>query len=262
MLRVTLSLLCCCIILQTTMAQKINSRASSVSKKIANGADDATILKSWEDLVLQKQIKTYSDAEKLADQTLQLAFLHGNRQLGASITKTAYYSTLTTALSQEIAEVKAVIQKGGSISFVQKNFKLEPDARDMQRLAGISKIDLASQRLLRFNLINKSQDILMYVPGFQHTKGEQVSGKNQRNVKLPDVFSTSDVILSNGKTITTKEALNTYLNRLITAFETANNQLKTSGTQLHGITLIQQQVAQNETTLRKKLLKKAGTMMD
>lgn len=261
-LKLMLSMLVCCIMLQTTMAQKTNSRPSSVSQKIANGASDATILKSWENLILQKQIKTYQNAGTLVDQTMQLAFLQGNRHLGASITKTAYYSTLTTTLSHEIGSVRSVIQQGGKINFIQKNYKLQPDARDMQRLAGIGKIDLASQRQLRFNLVNKAQDILVYVPGFQSAKSEKVSGKNQRKAKLPDVFTTSDVILSNGKTITTKEELNVYLNRLVTAYTAADTKLKNSGTQLRGITLMQQQVAQNEAELRKKLLTKAATLID
>lgn len=261
-LKLILSVVVCCIALQTTIAQKTNSRSSSVSQKISNGASEAEILKSWENLVLQKQIKTYSEAEQLVDKTMQLAFLHGNRQLGASITKTAYYSTLTTTLGQEIGEIKAVIQQGGQVSFTQKNYKLQPDARDMQRLAGIGKIDLVSQRQLRFNLVNKAQDILVYVPGFQSAKGQKVSGKNQRKAKLPDVFTTSDVVLSNGKTITTKEELNVYLNRLVTAYTAANDNLKNSGTQLQGITLMQQQVAQNEAPLRKKLLTKASTLID
>lgn len=260
--KLILSIVACCIALQTTIAQKTNSRSSSVSQKISNGASDAEILKSWEDLVLQKQIRTYSEAEKLADQTMQLAFLHGNRQLGASITKTAYYSTLTTSLSQEIGAVKSAILQGGNVNFTQKNYKLQPDARDMQRLAGIGKIDLTSQRQLRFNLVNKAQDILVYVPGFQTAKGQKVSGKNQRKAKLPDVFTTSDVVLSNGKTITTKEELDVYLNRLVTAYTAANDNLKQSGTQLRGITMMQQQVAQNETELRKKLLTKAATLID
>lgn len=260
-LKFMLSFVVCCTLLQTTTAQKISS-SSSVSQKIANGASDTEILKSWENLVLQKQIKTYPDAEKLVDQTMQLAFLHGNRQLGASITKTAYYSTLTTVLGQEIGAIKAVIQQNGKVSFTQKNYKLQPDARDMQRLAGIGKIDLASQRQLRFNLVDKAQDILVYVPGFQAAKGQKVSGKNQRQAKLPDVFSTSDVILSNGKTITTQEELNVYLNRLVSAYTSADETLKQSGTQLQGITLMQQQVAQNETVLRKKLLKKAASLIN
>lgn len=261
-LKLMLSVVACCIALQTTVAQKTNSRSSSVSQKISNGASDAEILKSWENLVLQKQIKTYPEAEKLADKTMQLAFLHGNRQLSASVTKTAYYSTLTTTLSQEIGSIKAVIQQGGKVNFTQKNYKLQPDGRDMQRLAGIGKIDLASQRQLRFNLVNKAQDILMYVPGFQSGKEQKVSGKNQRKAKLPDVFTTSDVVLSSGKTITTKEELTIYLNRLVTAYTTANDNLKQSGTQLKGITLMQQQVAQNETALRKKLLTKAATLIN
>ncbi|MFK7950691.1 MAG: hypothetical protein AB8G11_24105 [Saprospiraceae bacterium] len=261
-LKLILSIVACCIALQTTVAQKTNNRSSSVSQQISNGASDVEILKSWESLVLQKQIKTYVEAEKLADKTMQLAFLHGNRQLGASVTKTAYYSTLTTTLSQEIGVVKSAIQQGGKANFTQKNYKLQPDARDMQRLAGIGKIDLTSQRQLRFNLVNKAQNILVYVPGLQSAKGQKVSGKNQRKAKLPDVFSTSDVILSNGKTIATKEELNLYLNRLVSAYTKANENLKQSGTQLKGITLMQQQVAQNETQLRKKLLTKAATLIN
>ena len=111
-------------------------------------------------------------------------------------------------------------------------------------------------------MVNKAQDILVYVPGFQSAKSEKVSGKNQRKAKLPDVFTTSDVILSNGKTITTKEELNVYLNRLVTAYTAADTKLKNSGTQLRGITLMQQQVAQNEAELRKKLLTKAATLID
>jgi len=104
-LKLILSVVASCIALQVTIAQKTTGRSFSVSQKISNGESEVEILKSWEKLVLQKQIKTYADAEKLVDKTMQLAFLHGNRQLGASITKTAYYSTLTTTLEQEIDEI-------------------------------------------------------------------------------------------------------------------------------------------------------------
>ena len=241
-LKFMLSFVVCCTLLQTTTAQKISS-SSSVSQKIANGASDTEILKSWENLVLQKQIRTYPDAEKLLDQTMQLAFLHGNRQLGASITKTSYYNTLTTTLEEEITAVKVTMQKGGQVNFVQKNYKLQPDARDMQRLAGIGKIDLASQRQLRLNLIEKAHEILIYVPGFQTAKGQKTSAKQQQ-VKPSEIFTSTDIVLSNGKTFTTKEALNVYLDRLVTAKETANNVLQKSSTQLQGITLMQQKVVQ------------------
>ena len=261
-LKLILSVVASCIALQVTIAQKTTGRSFSVSQKISNGESEVEILKSWEKLVLQKQIKTYADAEKLVDKTMQLAFLHGNRQLGASITKTAYYSTLTATLGQEIDEIKGVIQQGGKVKRTQKNYKLQPDARDMQRLAGIGQIDLVSQRQLRFNLVNKAKNVLTYVPSLQSEKREKVGGENNQLAKYPDVFSASDVVLSNGKIMTTKEALNVYLNRLMAAHKTANNTLKQSGTQLKGITSVQQQVVQNEKILRKKMLIKASTLID
>ena len=130
----------------------------------------------------------------------------------------------------------------------------------MQRTA-IGKIDLETQRKLRFNLVNKAQSVLAYVPGIE-INNSTVTGKNQRQAILPDVFETSDVILSNGSTITTKDQLKAYLKRLETAYITANTDLKTSGSQLYSIMLTQQQVAQNETTLTNKLLKKGASMID
>lgn len=259
-LKLMLSIVACCIIAQSTIAQK-TGRTLSLSQMIANGADETAILKSWENLVLQKQIKTYNEAERLAVQTMQKAFLQGNKHLASSITKTAYYSTLTIALSKEVGAVKAVIQKNEEIDFSLKNFKIQPNARDMQRIAGVGKLDLVSQRKLRFNLVNKALSILDFVPGFQ-SKGHKVSGKNKRQAILPNIFIESDVVLSKGKKITTKKELDVYLNRLVEAYKVADTNLKTSGTQLKGITMMQQHVAQREATLNTKMLKKAASIID
>jgi len=254
----------CLLALQPSWSQKTNSN-KSVSQLISTGASDAVILKSWENLVLQKQIKSYPEAEQLLAQTMKVAFLQGNRNLGASVTKTAYYSTLTIALSKEIATVQAAIQNANQADITEKNFKLKPNARDLQRLSGVGiKMDLKSQRLHRFNLINKAQSVLAFVPGFQSSKGYKapMTGKNKKQAVLPNVFKSSDVILSKGRAVTQTEQLKIYLERLKTAYITANTDLKISGTQLQGITMMQQQVAQNEAALSKKLLTKAATIID
>ena len=245
-LKLISSITFCFVLLQTTTAQKLNSRTSSVSQKISTGAADTEVLQLWEDLLLQKEVKTYADAQKLANQTMQVAFLHGNRRLGASITKTAYYLTLNSALVKDINAVKtAIAQKKGT---TQRNYKMDPNARDMQRLAGIGNIDLASQRQLRSNLIAKAEDIL--------------SNQNQPKTTLPDVFSSTDVLLATGSEIIAKEALNTYLNQLIAAQKSTYDKLNQSKKQLQTITTAQQQVANNEKALTKKMMTKASTLID
>ncbi len=246
-LKLIVSVVVCCMFLQTATAQKISSHSSSVSQKISTGATDAEVLQLWEDYLLQKEVKTYAEAQKLVDQTMQLAFLHGNRRLGASITKTAYYLTLNSALTKEINTIKTAIAKNQNAT--QKKYKMDPNARDMQRLAGIGNIDLASQRQLRTNLIAKAEEI-------------QASTQNESKPTLPDVFSTSDVLLSSGSEIITKEALNTYLNQLITAQKDTNNKLSQSKKQLQAITTVQQQIAKNEKALTKKMLTKASTLIN
>lgn len=254
----------CLAVLQPSWSQKTNN-SKSVSQLISTGASEAVILKSWGNLVLQKQIKSYPEAEQLLTKTMQVAYLQGNRNLGASVTKTAYYSTLTIALSKEIATVQAALQDANQANITEKNFKLKPNARDLQRLSGVGmKMDLKSQRQHRFNLINKAQSVLAFVPGFQSAKGYKapMTGKNKKTAVLPNVFKPADVVLSKGRAVTQKEQLKVYLKRLETAYIAANTDFKVSGTQLQGITMMQQQVAQNEAALSKKLLTKAATMID
>lgn len=261
-LKFMMTFLVCLLVMPSSWSQKTNAKPVSVSQLIAMNAAEATILDSWEDLVLQKQIKSYKQAEELVGQTMQIAFLQGNKTLSASTTKTAYYSSLTVALGDEIGKVKMAMKSSKKPNITEKNFKLKPSARDLQRLAGIGKIDLVTQRKLRFNLINKAQSVLSAVPGMKVGNQSNVTGKNQLQASSPTIFTTSDAILSSGKTITSKEQLNTYLKRLEQAYKVANTDLKTSGTQLYGIMLTQQQVAQNEAVLTKKLLRKAASMIN
>ena len=258
------TLVICTFLVQTSWSQKVNQskKSASVSNLIATVAADKEILTAWEALVLQKQVKSYTQAEQLMDKTMQKAYLQGNRYLGASITKTAFYSTLTVELGKEIANMKMAMQNGIQPNLTEKNFKLKPDSRDLQRLAGIGKIDIGTQRKLRFNLIEKAQTVLATVPGVVTTKGYKapMTGKNKRQV-LPNIFSASDVIISNGRAIQTKEQLSIYLKRLEDAYLTVDTNLKTSASQLHNMTMMQQQMAQNEATLKTKLLKKAASMI-
>lgn len=264
-LKFVVTLFVCTLLVQLGWSQKNNQgKTTSVSSLIATGASEEEILSAWEDLVLQKQIKSYVQAEELLEQTLQVAYLQGNRYLGASITKTAYYSTLAVELGKEIGVAKMALQRGTTPNITEKNFKLKPDAKDLQRLAGIGKIDLETQRKLRFNLVEQSQHILTSVPGFKSSKGyeSQVTGKNQRQASLPNIFSASDVIISNGQRIETQESLKVYLQRLEQAYSTVDTNLKTSASHLQNVTMTQQQIAQNEASLSSKLLRKASSMID
>lgn len=261
-LKFVMTLMTCLLLIPSSWSQRTNTGTASVSQLIATGASETMILNSWQDLVLQKQVKSYQQAEALVKQTMQVAFLQGNKTLGAAITKTAYYSTLTVQLGEEIGKVKMALQRNEKLNITEKNFKLQPAARDLQRLAGIGKIDLVTQRKLRFNLINKSQSVLAQVPGMNASKSGKVSGKNQRQAGLPTIFNASDVIVSNGQSITNKTALNTYLKRLENAYKKADTNVRTSGTYLNGVMLTQQQVAQNEVVLTKKMLTKAASMIN
>lgn len=236
---------------------------SSVSKLIASGASETEILETWGDLVLERQLKNYAEAETLVEKTMQIAYLQGNKKLGASITKTAYYKTLTIVLGKEIGKTQIALQQNNT-SVMTHNFKLQPDGRDLQRLGNIGKIDLKSQRLQRVNLISQAQITLSTLPGMSNYKNPKapMTGKNQRQANLPAMFSEQEIILSGGANINSKTELNTYLQRLQTAFNQANNNMKQSATQLQNEMLIQQQMAQNEATLTKKLLLKAATIIN
>ncbi len=240
-----------------------NSYKSSVSKLIASGASESEILETWGNLVLERKIVSYTDAEALVTKTMQVAYLQGNRTLGASITKTAYYNALTVVLGQEIGKVQVAMQRS-STSLMTHNFKLQPDGRDLQKLGNVGRIDLKSQRSQRSNLITKAQMILSTVPGMNNYKNPKapITGKNTRQANLPAMFSSNEIMLSGGSKITSKEALQTYFQRLQTAFNQANNNMKQSATQLQNEMLIQQQMAQNEITLSKKLLLKAATIIN
>ena len=61
-----------------TISQNVNYK-SSVSKLIASGASEAEILETWEDLVLEQQLTSYSDAEILVKKTMQVAYLQGKK---------------------------------------------------------------------------------------------------------------------------------------------------------------------------------------
>jgi hypothetical protein len=264
-LKFAMTLLMCTFLVQMSWSQKNNqSKTTSVSSLIATGASEEEILHAWEDLMLQKQVKYYTQAEELLNQTLQVAYLQGNRYLGASITKTAYYSTLTVELGREIGVAKMALQHGGTPNITEKNFKLKPDAKDLQRLAGIGKIDLETQRKLRFNLVEQSQSVLATVPGFKSSKGyeSQVTGKNQRQASLPSIFFANDVIISNGQKIENQEDLRVYLQRLEQAYLTVDTNLKTSASHLQNVTMTQQQITQGEANLSIKLLRKASSMID
>lgn len=236
---------------------------SSVSKLIASGASESEILDTWADLVLERQISSYTDAEALVEKTMQVAYLQGNRKLGASITKTAYYNALTVVLGKEIGKVQMALQRNNT-TVMTHNFKLQPDGRDLQKLGNVGRIDLKSQRLQRSNLVANAQMTLSAVPGMNNYKNPKapITGKNKRQANLPAMFSANEITLSGGSTIKTKAALNTYLQRLQIAFNQANNNMKQSATQLQNEMLIQQQMAQNELTLSKKLLLKAATMIN
>lgn len=266
-LKVVITLFLCTFWVQATWSQKSyqNKKTTSVSNLIATGASDEEILAAWEDLILQKQIKSYPEVEELLEQTLQVAYLQGNRYLGASVTKTAYYSTLTVELGKEIGVAKMAVQRGSTPNITEKNFKLKPDSKDLQRLVDIGKIDLETQRKFRFNLVEQAQTVLATVPGFKSSKGTDaaaVTGKNQRQAMLPNIFVATDVILSNGQKIVSQEALKVYLQRLEEAYYVTDTNLKTSASQLQNMTMTQQQVAQNEVILKNKLLKKAGSMIN
>jgi hypothetical protein len=260
-LKFVMTLFLCTFLVQITWSQKSyqNKKTTSVSNLIATGASDE-ILAAWEDLILQKQIKSYPEAEELLEQTLQVAYLQGNRYLGASLTKTAYYSALTVELSKEIGVAKTAAQRSTTPNITEKNFKLKPDAKDLQRLADIGNIDLDAQRKFRFNLVEQAQTVLATVPGFKSST--TITAKNQRQAILPNIFTANDVILSNGQKIINQEILKTYLYRLEQAYSNADTNLKTSASQLQNITMTQQQVAQNEVILKNKLLKKAGSMIN
>jgi hypothetical protein len=264
-LKFTVTLLVCMFLVQVSWSQKNNqSKTTSVSSLIATGASEEEILSAWKDLVLQKQIKSYTQAEELLEQTLQVACLQGNRYLGASVTKTAYYSALTVELGKEIGVAKMALQRGTTPNITEKNFKLKPDAKDLQRLAGIGKIDLETQRKLRFNLVEQSQNVLVMVSGFKSSKGNegQVTGKNKRQANLPSIFSASDVLISNGQKIENQEDLKIYLQRLEQAYFEVDTNLKTSASHLQNVMMTQQQIAQGEASLSNKLLRKASSMID
>lgn len=248
--------------LPTTAFENVNYK-SSVSKLIASGASEIEILKTWEELVLERQLTSYSDAEALVKQTMQVAYLQGNKTLGASITKTAYYNALTVVLGKEVGKIQMALQRNNS-AVMTHNFKLQPDGRDLQRLGNLGKIDLKSQRLQRFNLVSQAQATLSTVPGMNNYKNPKapITGKNKRQANLPAMFSEKEIMLSGGSKINTKAELNTYLQRLQVAFGQANNNMKQSATQLQNEMLIQQQMAQNEVTLSKKLLLKAATIIN
>jgi uncharacterized protein (DUF885 family) len=264
-LKFVVTLFVCTFLVQVSWSQKLNQskKTTSVSSLIATGASEEEILSAWEDLVLQKQIKSYTQAEELLEQTFQVAYLQGNRYLGASITKTAYYSTLTVELGKEIGVAKMALQRGNISNITEKNFKLKPDAKDLQRLAGIGKIDLETQRKIRFNLVEQSQSVLATTPGFKTLKGEgTITGKNQRQANLPSIFSANDVILSDGQKVENQEDLKIYLERLEGAYSTVDTNLKTSASHLQNVTMTQQQIAQGEASLSNKLLRKASSMID
>jgi hypothetical protein len=254
----------CTFFVQSALSQKVNQikKSASVSNLIATVAPETEILTAWESLVLQKQIKSYSQAEQLMEQTMQKAYLQGNRYLGASITRTAFYSTLAVELSKEIANMKLALRKEIQSNITEKNFKLKPDSRDLQRLAGIGKIDLDTQRKLRFNLVNKAQSVLSIVSSIITSKAHRpaTTGNNKQQIS-PNIFFANDVIISNGGVIKSKEQLSVYLSRLEKAYVIADTNLKASASQLHNMTMTQQQMAQNESTLKTKLLKKAASII-
>lgn len=263
-LKFATTFLLCTFLVQVSWSQKTNQsrKTTSVSNLISTGASEEQILSAWEDLMLQKQVKSYAQAEQLLVQTFQVAFLQGNRYLSASITKTAYYNTLTVELSKEISVVKLALQRENIPNITAKNFKLKPGSKDLQRLAGIGRIDLETQRKLRFNLVEQSQAVLANVSGFKPSKKYEatMTGKNQRQESLPSIFAANDVILSNGQDILNQADLKIYLQRLEEDYSTADTSLKISTSHLQGVTMTQQQIGQNEANLSNKLLRKASSM--